>query len=574
MTYMKDPIIEGHLKDFKEHFAVNSKSNENLFEHFANFCVVSRICSDHFEFYDVSTGGGNDTALDGIAIIVNDHLVTSKEAVDFLIKHLNRLDVRFIFIQSKYQKKFDQNGISKTMLGVYDFFEKNPNLQANDNIEHLREIYSYIYSKTIEMEKSPTCEINYVTLGEWNGDKNLEGTIKSFKKRLEGTNLFSKIYFTPIDGKHLKRIYKELRKRIAREVEFSRNTVLPEIPGVSQAYIGIMKGEEYLKLICDEDEILQRNLFYDNVRDFQGYNTVNTEINKSIEDHMSTMRFSLLNNGITIVAKSVNRVGDKFKIQDYQIVNGCQTSHILYYNRNKLGDSLYLPIKLIATDDTELANEITKGTNRQTEVKPEAFQALKSFQKDLEEFYSSMRKKTSIPLYYERRSKQYDSESVKKNEIVTIPLQVNCFISMFLQEPHSTHRYYGELLKTYGNKIFGGSHKLMPYYVSGLTLYLVDRYFFETVKESRMKAFRYHFLPMLYKSLFGEIKPKVRKKEEEKRCSDLLKILTDRNLSYRLFDEFYKTIESTARSFVSDYNQLKRIKIFTTTLLSETKKQL
>jgi len=44
-------------------------------------------------------------------------------------------------------------------------------------------------------------------------------------------------------------------------------------------------------------------------------------------------------------------------------------------------------LKLIITEDSDVVNRITKATNRQTEVKVEAFASLTAFQKDLEEFY-------------------------------------------------------------------------------------------------------------------------------------------------------------------------------------------
>lgn len=100
-------------------------------------------------------------------------------------------------------------------------------------------------------------------------------------------------------------------------------------------------------------------------------------------------KFVLLNNGITIVAKNANKVVTAFKISDFQIVNGCQTSHILFYGKDKITDSLIYQIKLIITDDSEVINRVIKATNQQTEVKREAFETLTPFHKSLEEFYLS-----------------------------------------------------------------------------------------------------------------------------------------------------------------------------------------
>jgi hypothetical protein len=82
------------------------------------------------------------------------------------------------------------------------------------------------------------------------------------------------------------------------------------------------------------------------------------------------------------VAREVNPVGSKFRLVDYQIVNGCQTSHILFNNRDQLTPEEYLPIKLIVTTDGDVTNQVIHGTNRQTEVKLEAFESLLPFQKN------------------------------------------------------------------------------------------------------------------------------------------------------------------------------------------------
>ena len=56
------------------------------------------------------------------------------------------------------------------------------------------------------------------------------------------------------------------------------------------------------------------NIFEDNVRDFQGYNIVNSEIQDTLKNSEDQARFGLLNNGITIVAKSITPVGDQIEI--------------------------------------------------------------------------------------------------------------------------------------------------------------------------------------------------------------------------------------------------------------------
>jgi cold shock CspA family protein len=244
-------------------------------------------------------------------------------------------------------------------------------------------------------------------------------------------------------------------------------------------HIGIVPCTEYVKLVCDEDGSLNRRLFYDNVRDFQGHNPVNQEMATTIQESGRGDKFALLNNGVTIVARNVNKVGTRFRLRDYQIVNGCQTSHILFLNQANLTPNVYVPVKLIVTTDTEVTNQIIQGTNRQTEVKLEAFESLTPFQKRLEELYLALGRGATDPLYYERRSKQYEHLDIRRDRIVTLATQISCFIAMFLNEPHSTHRYYGELLSSYRPRLFSDAHSPWPYYLSGVALARLERLFAE-----------------------------------------------------------------------------------------------
>lgn len=73
---MKDRIVEGYLKDFCDTNGLQRIDQSKAFEHFVNFCVVSREHPENFDFERVSVGGPGDCAIDGIAILVNDHIVS------------------------------------------------------------------------------------------------------------------------------------------------------------------------------------------------------------------------------------------------------------------------------------------------------------------------------------------------------------------------------------------------------------------------------------------------------------------------------------------------------------------
>lgn len=402
---MQDRIVEGYLKDFIKSEQLEHLDDAQAFERFVNFCVISRDHPDTFELEDVSVGGTGDLGIDGLAILVNDHIVSSPEDVDFFKKQLRRLDVRFVFIQSKTSGNFEASEIGNFLFGVRTFFT-SPGIE-NEQLKRARALKEYIYDSSIDMDYPPVCDLYYATLGKWVGDAHVKSRIDSETDLLRKTDLFSRVDFVPLDADAIKAMYRELKRKVVKEIVFEKHTILPKIQGVQEAYIGVLPASEYLKLICDTDGRLQRSLFYDNVRDFQGNNPVNQEILETLKAHALRDKFIVLNNGITIVAQSLTKIGTTFKLKDFQIVNGCQTSHVLHSAVGST-DSVQIPLKLIVTSDQDVTNAIIKGTNRQTEVKIEAFESLNPFQKELEEFYTTVGQDRQYRLYYERRSRQYD----------------------------------------------------------------------------------------------------------------------------------------------------------------------
>jgi cold shock CspA family protein len=569
---MKDKLIQGYLKDFVDAHELQELAEAEAFEHLVNYCIACREHPENLDFESMHVGGTGDFAIDGIAVLVNEHLVSSIEDVEFFKRNLRRLDVRFVFIQSKMSDRFDLGEISKFFYGVQTFFGSTLPASMNAQLRIVRELKNYIYSKTIDMEKAPACELFYVTCGRWAGETALKERIEAGRSELLKTGLFSDVSFTPLDAEAIKTLYRELRRMVVREITFDKHTILPSIDHVQEAYIGILPCSEYLKLICDSEGNLQRNLFYDNVRDFQGNNPVNLEIQASLNQPDQRDKFVLFNNGITIVAQSINKVGSNFKLVDFQIVNGCQTSHILYRNRDRLGGA-FLPVKIIVTDDVEVTNSITKGTNRQTQVNIEAFESLNPFQKELEEFYSAFGKDKKPRLYYERRSKQYETLSVNKQHVVSLPAQVKCFVGMFLNDPHSTHRYYGELLEANRSKMFLANHSVFPYYLSGYALVQCERWLSQRGAERIGKQYRYHLL-MLSRFLGSRTATPYLddRRRMDSYCGEMLAILSDQNKAAALLSQAQKLLEDELKEGRYDRYEAHRLKAFTSGLISRAGK--
>lgn len=503
-----DKVTTSYLEEFREEQSLpEDLAESDLFEYFAIYCAVSNSYDEEFDPEDARVGGGNDLGIDGIAIIVNGALIESVEEAEDLLALNGFLDVKFIFLQAKSSSNFNGQEIAGLFDGVKEFFADEPTLPVNERIEAAREIMTWLYSKSVKFKRQkPTVELHYVTTGQWTDEDYLIKAVEIRKKELLGTQLFASVSFLPYGANELQAAYQRSKNNVMVEFNFASKVLLPDIDGVKESYLGVLPSSEYLALISDPAGNIRKPLFYDNVRDFQGDNEVNKEIKATLDNAAGQQRFVILNNGVTLVARGLQTTGNKFAVTDYQIVNGCQTSHVLYNSKDNLGTDTFVPIKVVSTNDEEIISSIITSTNRQTQVTADDLFAMSAFQKKLEALYQAYPDKKK--LHYERRSKQYASVGgIEKVRIIDKKLQVRAFAAMFLDDPHRAARYYSDLRAQVGSKIFNDAHKLEPYYVSAYGYYKLEFLFRNSQIPVYYKPARYHLLMALRYLVGGEDMP-------------------------------------------------------------------
>ena len=489
-----DRITKSLLEEFSRESQLAQLPEDTRFEHFTASLTVGRHLEDSFDTSEVVTGSGGDTGIDAIAVIVNGALVTDAELVEELAATNGHLDATFVFVQSERSSSFDTSKIGQFGFGVVDFFKERPTLPRNDRVAATAEVMAAVYERSNRFTRgNPVCRLFYATTGRWTVDKALEARRLAVIEDLLQLNIFRDVTFTPVGADVLQRFYNDSKNAITRDFTFTSKTVVPESKGVNEAYLGLLPAPDFIALLDDGHGNILKSIFYDNVRDWQQYNTVNTEMKTSLQSDSHRARFALMNNGVTIIAKTLRTTGNRFHIEDYQIVNGCQTSHVLFENKALLDASVVVPVRIIATEDEEVIASIVKATNRQTEVKEEQLIALSDFQKKLEAYFQTFPEPQR--LYYERRSRQFGSGSgVEKTRIITPTTLIRAFASVFLEEPHRTTRTYGALLQQLGKSIFAPEDRLEPYYFAASAQYRLEYLFRNGTVPAAFKPARYHIL--------------------------------------------------------------------------------
>lgn len=528
-----DRITSQMLAEFSAENELNELPQDKQFEHFAAFSMIRRHYSRSFSTRDVVLGGGGDTGIDAIAIVVNNNLITDVDQVAELVDQNDYVDATFVFIQAERSDGFSAAKIGTFAFGVADFFAIEPKLPRSAEISALAEITNAIFGYASKM-KPPKAYLYYVTTGLWNDDAALIARRDAAESDLKVLAIFEAPEMYCVGASALHDAYRRTRAPITRTFEFERRVPLPPTEGVIQAAIGYVKFSQFKTLIADEsgNEILT-SIFDDNVRDWQGFSkSVNSGMRDTLQSD-NRSKFVLMNNGVTIITRDLKQLGEKFTITDYQIVNGCQTSNVLFEERDSIGDDVAVPLRLIYTADESIKELITKATNSQTDIKPEQFASRLEFSRELEDYFKTFG--TEHRLYYERRDGQYDRDAVQRIRIIDTATAIRSYASMFLEIPHAATKNYRSIRDELGETIFAENHKHAPYYFASYAWFLLESLYRNKTIDPIYKSARYHILMAV--NLLVNNGPKVfgNSKEIENRAQEGMKALWDPERAEKLF---------------------------------------
>ncbi len=137
---------------------------------------------------------------------------------------------------------------------------------------------------------------------------------------------------------------------------------------------------EICKLMDEEKKVNGRVelLFEENIRSFLGLKArANKKMDDTINNREDAVYFPFLNNGITIICdqltipKSTQDDTYLLPVKNPQIVNGLQTTWVLYQNYKKkqeLLNNIFVNVRIYETREKELIAKITDATNTQTPI--------------------------------------------------------------------------------------------------------------------------------------------------------------------------------------------------------------
>lgn len=587
-SILKNRILLGILDEFKKDYRLKDDEAKS-YEKLVNYVTISKYDPDAFGeplvFDQIDVDKSGTFGIDTFCLIINDNLITS---IDDIRQHqkLKRMDVQFVFIQTKRSTSFDSGEFLKFTAAIKNFFSLDPNIELSEELLSAKELVDELFkpeNARLFANKKPKCDLFFATSGSVSNENLVLGVIKQEEQVL-------KTIIPEIESFNIKQIaadyvidsYNEIENRSSVIINFEKKVSCGVISGVEQSFIGYLPIQEFLKLIKGTDGNIRKNLFYENVRDFQGQdNAVNSEIAGTLENSHKIDKFLLLNNGITIVAKEFSNIlSNDYEICDYYIVNGCQTSNVIYQHSNKIQQStvLNIPIKIVHTTDNEVISSLIKSTNRQTPVPDEAFVSLEKFHKRLQEYYLRFSQSCFEQLYYERRSKEFSNGSnrVEKARVVNLHSQIRSFTSIMLGEPQlAMSNNPTTILKAHKEKIFLNDHKYSTYFLPSLLLFLFYNLNQEGKVSGKYVISRYWICWIVRVLSTGSITPgSFNSDKTETKIESIINELSDPKKQLEIFRKAIQVFESAKSSHRDEHGrkrnaQLVRLKTFKDSIVKE-----
>ncbi|QXH55128.1 AIPR family protein [Pseudomonas maumuensis] len=472
-------IIENHIEGLQKDFQFPKKTPESkLFEYFSNYCITSKHYLGRFNPKDITTDE-DDASIDGISIIIDGDLITTvDDATNIFAKHKNNLSADIIFTQCKSGEAFKKAEINNFSVGVEDFLSLKPQYpQGKLNAISLK-IFNIILKNLKKVKnRLPNFHAYYCTSGNYKAAKEISASFRALKSKVEGTELFHEVHITPMGRAELLKLYATATETNEATLKLIDYFGMPKIAHIPQSYIGIANALDFVRnVISDSEGNLNHRVFDENVRSFLGANnSVNGKIQATLKDATKKDLFSVLNNGITIVAPELTLTPNtkEINLTNYQIINGCQTSNTLFLNKHLLDPSVNLVIKFIESANSDVSDDIIAATNNQTEVQTESFHGLKNKAKLVQKYFDAKNTKnpSDSKIYFERREKEYGSSGFQNTRIFDVRELARAYAAMFLNQPHNSARYVKEIFSSSGEDLFCDTDHESLYYASALALY-------------------------------------------------------------------------------------------------------
>ena len=573
-------ILKNHVEELARDFEYSDLQPSKQFERFCNYCMVSKFFFGRFS-PAVVTSEEDDASIDGLAVVIDGDLITTIDDANEVFKtHKTSLAVDIIFAQVKSGEGFRKEEIANFKIGIEDFLSLDPKLpNGKFNLDAIEILKIVLANLKKVRNRRPNCHVFYCTSGVYTAEREIQASFDIINRFLVGTEFFTVVTVTPLGRSELIRLYAQLSEKNEAKLQLMDYFGMPAMPGIPQSYVAIVNARKLVEaLIEDSEGNLRESVFEENVRSFLGNkNDVNSAIQETLRNSSKKPLFSVLNNGITIVAPELTLTPNtkELHLTNYQIINGCQTSSTLQENKLLLTDSVNVVVKIIESPENDASSDIIAATNSQSDIPKEAFFGLRSKAKLVQKYFKAQNSSVLSEnfVYFERRQGEYKHSGFQSTRIFDVREVARCYAAMFLDLPHNAARYVATIFSASGDNLFREEDHESYYYVACLALYK-----YQTLINGRKSnaqnyiKFRWHIIQLFKWMCTGSIEtPPPNSKKAQAYATKLIDALNSESRSYiKTFERCQKIVDEVG--FPTD-DELKRGK-FTQELYSAAKSTL
>ena len=426
-------LYELFVQEYQDNITYTDESE--FFERFVAEQIMKPYDLSDEEIDNGVIGRGNDGGCDAVYTLLNGILVTEDIVND--ISSSKDATIDFVVVQAKRETAFGEDAIMKWKTVSENLLEigvDDTHFDARYN-EDLRSAFSLFRNLYVKLlRKTPKLNIHFVySTFASEVHPNVVAQANELKAKLmqmyPSPKTSVSVNFWGADETLL-----AAQTQPEQKIQLSL-TEQPINIGNHHDYITLVNLGKYYRFITDEQGNLRKYIFEANVRDYQGHNAVNQDIQTTLEAP-ATEDFWWLNNGITILTTEAVPVTTKeLVLTEPEIVNGLQTSNeifnffTLHPDRIEI-ESRNILVRVIVPESEESRDRIILATNNQTNIPRSSLRANDPIHRQIELFFKGR------GLYYDRRKNYYKNQGKKSSEIISVSFLAQCMISLLLQKPN------------------------------------------------------------------------------------------------------------------------------------------
>ena len=315
--------------------------------------------------------------------------------------------------------KANKTEVQKSINETITYLEKTFSKDYINDISEVKDLQSQliIHFKEGNLDRLDICIVT---------DKVIDQDNLPIKITLKKVDIECRIYYW--DLQRWNDLKRSKSKREPIHINFNSDYKLYDVPYLKQEtnnnlsyYLAIFPGD----LIADLYDLHNTRLLENNVRVFL---SATKKANKGIRDTIKNeaYKFFSYNNGISATAESIDtEAGKVINIQDFQIVNGGQTTATIHYSRKRDGNSLndvFVAVKITRLQKNEeyssIVSKISQAANTQSAISNSDFYANDKMLVDIEQLSlkNPVQNESDRNIYYffERMKGQYNVSKLSR----------------------------------------------------------------------------------------------------------------------------------------------------------------